>query len=533
MLISKQKNMDVKAKEDEKVIIGILQSPKGVFNPIYFESQYDRYILNYTFEPLFTYDKYMELSIPVLATDWKFIEGYKKLYVQLRKDVLWHDNEKFTAEDVIFTYEMIASQSYKGARLYTISNIKGVYEKSKGLESSIKGIEKINDYEFIIEFTTPNSTALAKLAQISPIPKHVFEKISPQEIGKYLRTCKKPIGNGPYKFKEIKDLSCIELERNENYFLENKPFINNINIQTINKGDVLSLLKQEKVHCITSIPPEMYDELMLLENIEIKETPALSYQYLGFKVNNEKLCDIHLRKAISLCIDRDLIVRELLLNHAVVINQPIPKNCWAYNKELEKKEYYNPELAKEILFKSGYKDINHDNFLESPSGEEIVLNLDYPIGDSVRERVVLCIKNDLENIGLKVQINNPRTFDQHSQAIQNDQVEMWLSGWNMSPDPDTAVSGVWRSTDKFNYSRWINDKSDLYIEEASIGEQAMDNSVRREIYARWTELVYEEAPCVFLYSQNLIEAFNINIRGVNFDWRGGIDSRGVINWYLE
>lgn len=517
--------------ERKYVNMGMFQLPKGNFNPIFFENQYDRYLLNYTFEPLFTYDKKMDLTVPVLAESWDFSKNYKELLIRLRDDVSWHDNSPFTADDVIFTLETIASPHYEGARFYIINNIEGAEEKKRGMSSKIVGLNKADDHTIIINFRGINVAELAKLAQLSPIPKHIYEGLTPSEMKNHYHTVKKPIGNGLFKFEEITSLEHITLTRNKDYFEEDKPCLDEVHFRLISKENTQQLLYEDKIDAITGLTPDVYQAVKDLNNIIIKENQALSYQYLGFKTNLDKLNNKRLRNAINYSIDKDYLVNKLLAGHGHVQTQPIPKACWAYNQELERKSQFNLDKARGILEEEGYIDIDNDGFVEDKRGHKFTLTIDYPEGNLIREQSAKIIAENIRSIGINVNLNPPREFSELSELVQKDDVELWLSGWSMSPDPDTAASGVWLSTDRFNYPRWVNNKSDELIKEAVSGESAKSTSLRKKIYKEWTELISDENPYVFLYSQNLIEVFNKKLKGIKYDWRGGIDSRGIKEWY--
>ena len=100
-------------------------------------------------------------------------------------------------------------------------------------------------------------------------------------------------------------------------------------------------------------------------------------------------------------------------------------------------------------------------------------------------------------------------------------------GWSLTPDPDP--SGIWGSKDNWNFARWENKKSDELMKKA-VAE--LDQEKQKEIYAEWTEVVSDEAPYVFLFTENLIEAWNKRVKGVTFDWRGAMEHHKHIDWWI-
>ena len=127
----------------------------------------------------------MQLNVPLLAEDWKLSEDGKSVTIHLRKDVKWHDGEPITADDLIFTWETIASKEYtteaKAPRYYTVEHIKGAAEMHGGKAKSLSGVKKINEHSVTVEFVEPRANALDNLWS-TPIPKHIFESMSVVEM---------------------------------------------------------------------------------------------------------------------------------------------------------------------------------------------------------------------------------------------------------------------------------------------------------------------------------------------------------------
>lgn len=512
------------------VTLSMFSSPKGVFNPVFYEDQYDWYAMGYAFDALWAYDDNIQLNVPLLAEKWEFSEDGKSLTINLRKDAKWHDGKPITADDLIFTWETIADPDYTGPRYYMVEMIKGAQEKHEGKADSVSGLTKVDDYTVKVEFTEARANTLNNLWAY-PIPKHIFEGVPVKDMPNHDATKKNPIGSGPFKFKEIKPNEYVILEKNPDYYVKGKPYLDQVIWKVISQDVAIAALENGEIDFLSNISPAEFDTIKAMKHIEIRETQDFGYQYLGFKLNNPKLKDKRLRQAIAYGINRQALVDGLLRGHGSVLNQHMPKASWAYNENLENAYPHDPEKAKQLLEEAGYKDTNGDGFVEDPQGNPFSLRLDYPTGNEIREKSATIITEDLKKIGLNVDLAKPREFAAHADAVEKDKVEMWLMGWSLTPDPDP--SGIWLSTDPWNYPHWANEESDRLIRDAVKSPEAIkDQNKRKELYTQWTELVNEELPYVFLYSQNLIEAWNKRVQGVTFDWRGAIEHHKVIDWWI-
>ncbi len=330
------------------VTLSMFSAPKGVFNPIFYEDQYDWYAMDYAFDDLWAYDDKLQLNVPILAEKWEFSDDGKVLTIHLRKNAKWHDGEPITADDLIFTWETIADPDYSGPRYYMVEMIKGAQEKHEGKAKTISGLTKVDDHTVKVEFEHAQANALDNLWD-HPIPKHVYEGVPVKEMPNHEATKKNPIGSGPFKFKEIKPNEYVVLEKNPDYYVEGKPYLDQIIWKVISQDVAIAALQNGEIDFLSNISPAEFETIEAMEHIEIKETQYFGYQYLGFKVNNPKLKDKKLRQAITYGINRQALVDGLLKGHGSVLNQHMPKASWAYNEKLEDAYPYDPDKAKQLL----------------------------------------------------------------------------------------------------------------------------------------------------------------------------------------
>ncbi|MCS1350660.1 peptide-binding protein [Mechercharimyces sp. CAU 1602] len=515
--------------EGGKVTLAMFSAPKGLFNPIFYEDQYDVYVLNYSFEPLFVRDEKLNLT-PNLAKEWKFSDDAKELTITLEDGVKWHDGEAVTVDDMIFAWETIADKDYTGPRFSDVASIVGAEEKNKGKAETISGIEKIDDLNVKVTFKDPAANHLDKLWGF-PIPEHLYKDIPIKEMPNADVTMKKPIGNGPFKISEIKPNEYVVLDKNADYF-KGKPYLDQIVWKVIAQDVALGALQNGEIDFLPQIAPKEFDTLSKDDSLTIKETQDFGYQYMGFNLTKEKLQDKKLRQAMVYAIDRQGIVDGLLKGHGSLLNQHIPQASWAYNESLKDAYPYDPEKAKNILKEAGYVDKDGDGFVEDPKGNKLKLKLSYPTGNPVREQSAQPITENLRAVGLDVKLDQPAEVAVYYDNVEQSKYELFLAGWGLTPDPDP--SGIWLSTDQWNFSRWDSKESDKLIKSAVTAKDAIqDQNKRKEYYAKWTELVSDESPYAFLYSQNTIEAWNKRVQGVTFDWRGAIQHPDVYKWWVS
>src|SRR5690242_6830078 len=154
----------------------------------------------------------VESIVPELAEKWSWQDGYRNLVFFLRRDVKWHDGQPFTSKDVKFTFDVVREAPDAPAKL-RINPRKEWY-------ANVDAIEAPDPYTVVFRLRRPQPSLVAMLASgYAPvIPAHV-------PLAEHRSRC---IGTGPFKFKEWKRGQSVELVRNPDYFVKNRPYLDGV-----------------------------------------------------------------------------------------------------------------------------------------------------------------------------------------------------------------------------------------------------------------------------------------------------------------
>ncbi|RPF50039.1 peptide-binding protein [Aquisalibacillus elongatus] len=542
-------------------LVGAMDTaPDGIFNPIFYSEAYEANILDFTHESLAGQNDNLEF-IPQLAEDWEANDDQTELTMYLREGVTWHDGEEFNAEDVIYTYTAIASPGYTeagGIRTTFVQPLVGYEEFSSGEADTFEGVEMVDEYTVKFHFAEPNVNPVY-YASYPIIPEHVFGDIPIEEQPSHPATLDagEVIGTGPFKFTEMVEREEYVLTRHDDYW-QGTPYLESIKWDIVDQSVITSLLESGDIDFVADpngVPAADYEMVDGYENVEMIEQTDFGYQLMGFKMNyrtaedaeagtinpdnwveNPDVADQKVRQAIAYAINRQGMVEGLLRGRGSVINAPIAQQFWAYTDEVPQYEY-STEEAEALLDEAGYVDVNDDGFRENPDGEEWVLDLEYPTGNKIREDSAPVIKDDLEKVGIKVELRNPREMSAYSNDIifndseeALDGLDLYLIGWSLgSGDPDPT--GLWNIEAQYNISRWNNPESDELINKALQTPDAFDQEFRTQTYQEWQELFATDLPAVILYAQNKIYAYNERLNGVDPLPMGFINDPHL--WWVE
>lgn len=518
---------NVSQSEESVLRYAVPASPKGLFNPLLSNTTYDNNVNNLVYSPLILLDENNEYK-PGLAEKYEFSDDKLTITFNLRKDVKWHDGEPFTADDVLFTFTSMADPKYTGSRFNEISKIVGAQDYHDGKADSISGIKVIDKNTISFTYTDVYAPALSNFSQRGIIPKHIWSKVNITDWENSSELLNKPIGTGPYKFVEFKPDQYVELESNEDYF-GGAPKIKKFIFKVTNTETELAELAKGDLDVVSLTSTKEEDFKMLKDaGIKIEEKPSANYQFMTMNSNKEFFKDKRVRQAITYAINREGVVKSLIGEHGQVVNAPLSLAGWAYPESGLNTYDYNLDKAKSLLKEAGWTE--KDGVLQK-NGVKFKVDMLVPTGNKIREQSAPIIQQNLKEVGITVNISTMDIASAMAKTQGEGDYDMGLFGFTLEVDPGDA-DRYWASSiangSQFNFSNFINTQSDELLDKAT---RTIDQNERKEIYAEWGKLINEEAPYVFLYSQNDIRAYNPKLKGYTYSAYSVFP--GIENWTIS
>jgi len=453
-------------------------------NPILATDSASGEITSFLFNGLVKYDKYQKNIIPDLAEKFYF-KDEKTLVFELKKNVLWHDGEKFDADDVIFTYKLLISP--KIASPY-----------SSGFRF-VKDVKKLDNYTVEVEYKEPYFKAL-ETWMMGILPSHIL-KDEKNIMNSPFNT--NPIGTGPYKLEKLEFSKDIILSANEEYF-EHPPYIDKISFHVIADSMTRFLMLKSYKLDIGSLSPIEYEKKLskeFFDHFNIYENISLSYTYLGFNLRKKKFKDPRIREALSLAIDRDEIVDIMFFGHAKVCKGPFLPTSAAFNPNV-KKPKRDLQRAKELLKEAGYDK-------EHPLEFEIATSNSNPI----RPYVAQIIQHQLKQAGVVVKLRIMEWQAFLNMVVFPHKFDTVILGWGLSPTPDPRLFWHSKSDVKggFNFIGYHNKKLDKLIDQS---EKIVDRDKLAQIWKKMFKIIVDDNPYLFLYIPTSISAVSKEIEGI-------------------
>ncbi len=528
--------------EESILKVGMQDEPITI-NPFRARDVWSSQVISPVLSSLLGYDENLEI-VPMLAKDWEANPAEGKVIVHLRKGVNWHDGSEFTAQDVVFTVNIIKHFKFplfyykfeyvkevKALDDYTLQyslDMDFLYEDQKGSEKTIPPVFYV---DALMQF-------IVQKKQWEPVFEEALPKKDPLQWF-WAWMPERLQGTGPFTFTEWNKGSYVFLQKNEDYYLSGTefydhkvgPYIDGILFKIYRSTDTASLaLKAGEIDYIAwPLQKGFADDLDKDPEVIISANKANGFFYLGANLRREPWNDLAFRKAVNTAIDRDFIVKRILQGEGAALYAAIPPgNDFWYNPEVSKPEG-GIEDAREIIANAGYT--WEKNTLLKPDGEKVErITLISPPADydPLRNQSAMVIQTWLSRLGIPVVVR-PLSFQEIIVKVfdQRD-FDLFILGWSLGIDPDylrVFYASRFDTQGGYNAYGYVSEEYDKLAVKSMLES---DTQARRElIYAMQAKLA-EDLPVFPLYVRTVLEGRRTRFKG----WVENLGGIGSIWSYL-
>ncbi|HDM79089.1 MAG TPA: peptide-binding protein [Deltaproteobacteria bacterium] len=473
-----------------------LPAEPSTLNPILVTDVYGSQIDGELFDSLIRRDPKTLEFIPQLASSWEISPDHLVYTFHLRKDACWHDGKPFTANDVKFSYDKIMDPKVDAAPL-------------RNYYRDIKKVEVLDPYTVRFTYSQPYFRALEFCGGLPIVPAHIFgnEDFNQHPFGR------DPIGTGPYKFVKWDTGKEIVLERNEKYWGK-KPHIDKIVYKIITDNTVaFQVLKQGGLDLMSLRPIQWVKQTRskrFKKHFRKLKYFLPSYNYIGWNMRRVYFKDKRVRRALTMLVDRQGILKDILYNLGVVVTGPFYINSPAYDKSI--KPYpYDPQRAEKLLAEAGWIDHDGDG-IRDKDGTKFSFEFLISAGSKFAEQLSTILKESLKRHGIHMTIRRLE-WAVFIQQIDDRQFDACTLGWSMGWESDPYQ--IWHSSQAkkgSNFVGFVNKEADEIIEKA---RREFDSKKRNEMYHRFHRIIHEEQPYTFLFTMNALVAVDKRFQNVN------------------
>ncbi len=472
------------------------------------------------------YDRLLDIApgsgelLPGLALSWQVSSDGREYLFTLRPKVQFHRTEYFSpsrpfnADDVVFTFNRIMLDEHpfhrQGGGNYP-------FFQSVDWATLVNNVTALNDHQVRFTLNRPDSSFLSNLATD-------FAAILSAEYGAQLLAAgtpelidSKPVGTGPFRFKEYQKDVLIRYYRHRQYWRElAKPEQLVFDIVPNNARRMAKLFTHE---CDVVAFPRVA-ELGLISkrpDVDVQESTSMNVGFWAFNTAKPPFDNVKVRQALALAINREAILQAVYFGHATAANSVLPPTSWAYNDDLAITGF-DPKRARALLTEAGFANGFSMDIWAMP-----VQRLYNPNALKMAE----LMQADLAQIGIRASIVSYEwnSFRRKLGANEHDSVLIGWSADNADPDnffrPLLSCSAAQTGTNRAN---WCDETFDRLIGQALL---TADQKQRRSFYMAAQQYLSEQMPLVPIAHSQRFQALNSKITGVEINPYGGIALAGA------
>jgi len=486
-----------------------LRSEPKTFDPLKVEDDASAAIRYLTGGVLIRMNRQTQALEPELAQSWKVSKDGRQITFKLRSSISFSDGTPFSAEDVAYTMQQLWDPSLHSATGDAFRSGPGNLE-----------VKTISPIQISVTFPAPVAGLDRQFDQVAILSAH-----SPKKEMAVL---------GPFMVADYKPGANVLLKRNPNYWKSDAqghklPCLDSIRLDIQPNRDVEMLrFKRGEIDLINSLDSEYFDKLAATSPQLVRDAgPSLDSEQMWFNevakaplpaYKKNWFRSANFRRAISEAINRADLARVVFRGHAQPAFGPVsPANKFWFNAKL-KPEAYSSDAALKALQSEGFRLEN--GALKDKDGNEVVFSIITNSGNKYRERMATMIQEDLQKIGIHVNVvtlDFPSLIERMTQTFDYEAILLGLTNVGLDPSEQMNVwlsssdNHQWNPSEKTPETAWEAEIDKLMREQAS----SADANKRKQSFDRVQEIAVEQMPFIYLVNRNALSAVAANLQGAS------------------
>ena len=460
-----------------------------------------------------------------LAESWGISQDGTVYNFALRPNAKWHDGEPVTAEDVLFTVELLRQDAFP---------------IPDDLKQFWKDVEVTVLDESSLQFRLPEPFApFLDYLTFGVLPKHLLESTPPEAyVDDPFNLA--PVGSGPYRFArfltENGQIQGVVLSANDDYYFD-RPFIDELVFRYFpDASSALAAYKAGEVTGISSVSREILPDALTEPELRLYtgRQPRLTLAYLN--LGDPELPffqDANIRRALLMGLNRQGMVDQILSGQALLADGPILPGTWAHYDGIERVDYA-PETAIKLIEAAGYEVPTSGGGVREKEGVRLAFELAHP-DDPPHTAVAQAIQRDWERLGVEVTLKALPFEQLLSDALEPRDYQAALVELNLSRFPDPDPYPFWdqaQITGGQNYAKWDDRQASEYLEQA---RTTVDLGERAKAYKNFQVRFANELPALPLFYPVYSFAVDQQVQGVRMGPLYDTSDRfaTLLQWFLK
>lgn len=477
---------------------------------------------------------FFEKMVPDMAIELTVTGEIPEYHVTLRDNVYWQplseawfesgiklaptffEKHKVTAHDFKFYWDALMNKYVSEPGAVALRNFL----------DDIKEIEVIDDLHFIVRWKTPKYVSKDLTGSLRPLPRHVYQyfpdgsKIIEDEKEDTYRTSSLFALNFSKHWAKNVIVSCggyffdgmtergIQFKRNPDHYFPLEVLTEGSNTVFRNSSDTIwQSFKEGSLDTYVLRPEQLFELETFLSSTPYAEQPfpikqidyvSRSYSYIGWNQNRELFQNKMVRRALTMAIDRERIIRQSLNGLGIPIHGTFYVFSPNNNPNIEPWPF-DPIQAKKILAEEGWTDTDRDGIIDK-NGKPFKFSLNYFVKNQTSKAIAEYVQTALKEIGIEVNLNGLDLAD-ISKQFEDKDFDALMMAWALGSPPEDPRQ-LWHSSQadlkgSSNAIGFRNSEADEIIDRL---EFENNPEARTKLYHRFDEILHEQQPYTFLFT---------------------------------
>lgn len=445
---------------------------------------------------------------PEIAGAWTVAPDSLSISFELRPWA-WSDGDSLTSEDVALSWRLVTDPRVGSPRAAVVRDVAAV--------------ETPDAHTVVYRFSRPVADPLQATFH-SILPAHLVGELDPARQDQWPLN-RDNVSSGPFQLVRWDPGEKLILERNPHYPLH-RPYLDRLVLRIMPDatGRMLALEAGE-VDVVSAISAASARRLAGRDDIVVHEITSRVFGFLMWNTRLPQLAQAEVRQALSLALDRQRFVDDLLEGLAQPATSYLPPVLWNHHRGLEP-DPFRPDSARAILDAAGWVDDDGDGLRER-DGVPLVIEVLYRSGNPVRDHGAVVLRQNLLDVGVGVEL---RALELAT-ALEFLREGRFGAYWgefqaNVYADPTALIhSGA---TDRYNFGGYANARVD------SLLEVALSRPRREEALPAWyalqEQLALDQPAAMIYYPQQLV-ATSARLRDATPDMLSVLE--GIGHWWID
>ena len=415
--------------------------------------------------------------VPALARDWDVNDSATEWTFYLEEDVVFHNGDSFTADDVVATFDRMFSDQ--------------VSAPNREDFGPLDRVERIDDYTVRFYLNEPFAPLLAGLGSgwAAILPASLIEEDHDFGVA--------PVGTGPFRFVDWVRDSRVTLARHERYWHENRPQLSEVRFNIVVEPSVqLQGLLTGQFHVIDIVNPEDRGRIEDGEQTRIDESLSSLVMVMSMNTRREPFDDVDVRRAVTHAIDKQQILD--IAYGGGEVGGTFMDTGDPFHRDFSDRYPYDPDRARELLENSG-----------AHLDDEIVITV--PQNYDPHVTAAQLYQQMLEDVGFTISLNLVEWSTWLSDVYGGGDFDLTVIGHTGKLDPDGRFGEM---TGEDSYTGWSDEHFRSLVREA---RRTADPVEREALYEEAQEILAEQVPKVFTGTSYRFIGLRQSVSGFHMD----------------